>query len=231
MRRRILPLADMGDWPNASPVIFCSMPQPTSNIPATIRDGLVALADLARRESGQAAALAKVVKLYCDTLKGGGTLFFVGNGGSAADAQHIATEYVVRYRESRRPFAAIALTTDTSLLTATGNDLSFEELFSRQLEALCTSRDLLVIHSTSGKSPNLVCAAKAARDKGAKTVAFLGKGGGDIAPIVDEAIVVESNSTSHIQELHLAMEHLVCECVEAEMIGSAINNVGERNDG
>ncbi len=181
----------------------------------TIRSGLVALADLARRESGNTSALAKVVELYCNTLKAGGTLFFVGNGGSAADAQHLATEYVVRYRENRRPFAAIALTTDTSLLTATGNDLSFEEIFSRQIEALCTAEDLLVIHSTSGKSPNLVCAVRAARKKGAKIVAFLGKGGGDIAALVDEAIIVESQSTSNIQEMHLAMEHLICECVES----------------
>ncbi|MBA2687095.1 MAG: SIS domain-containing protein [Gemmatimonadaceae bacterium] len=199
------------------------MPKPVPDsrpeVAETIRNGLVALADLARRESGNASALAKVVDLYCDTLEAGGTLFFVGNGGSAADAQHLATEYVVRYRENRRPFAAIALTTDTSLLTATGNDLSFEEIFSRQLEALCTSKDLLVIHSTSGKSPNLVCAVRAARAKGAKIVAFLGRGGGDIAAIVDEAIVVESDSTSHIQELHLAMEHLVCECVESQMLG------------
>lgn len=201
-----------------------SAPDNQSDITSTIRNGLVALSDLARRESENARALARVVDAYCDTLEGGGTLFFAGNGGSAADAQHLATEYVVRYRENRRPFAAIALTTDTSLLTATGNDLSFEEIFSRQLEALCTSKDLLVIHSTSGKSPNLVCAVRVAREKGAKVVAFLGKGGGEIAPLVDEAIIVDSESTSHIQEMHLAMEHLVCECVEEKMLGGLSGN-------
>jgi D-sedoheptulose 7-phosphate isomerase len=107
-----------------------------------------------------------------DALRGGGTLFFCGNGGSAADAQHLATEYVVRYMKNRRALPAVALTTDTSLITATGNDFGFEEVFSRQVEALVGARDLLIIHSTSGNSPNVIKAAEAAKRKGAPVVAF-----------------------------------------------------------
>ena len=106
--------------------------------------------------------LARFAARFVAALKGGGTLFFAGNGGSAADAQHIATEYVVRYTKDRRALAAIALTTDTSLLTAAGNDIGFDNVFARQVEALCRKGDLLVLHSTSGKSENLLRAAKAA---------------------------------------------------------------------
>ena len=183
-----------------------------------IDTGLREIARLAETTLSQKTAIAKIVERYCTTLRQGGTLFFAGNGGSAADAQHMATEYVVRFRDNRRPFAAIALTTDTSLITATGNDLSFDEIFSRQVEALCRKNDLLVVHSTSGNSPNLVRAVEAARACGAGVVALLGKGGGRVAALVDDAIVIESNSTSHIQEMHLAIQHLITECVEAELL-------------
>ena len=119
-------------------------------------------AELAKHTAGDAAVLARFAARFVATLKGGGTLFFAGNGGSAADAQHIATEYVVRYTKDRRALAAIALTTDTSLLTAAGNDIGFDNVFARQVEALCRKGDLLVLHSTSGKSENLLRAAKAA---------------------------------------------------------------------
>ena len=130
----------------------------------------------------------------------------------------MATEYVVRYRSNRRPFAALALTTDTSLLTAAGNDLCFNEIFSRQVEALARSGDLLIIHSTSGESGNLVCAVEAARARDVGVVALLGKGGGRLRTLVDEAIVVDSQSTSHIQEIHLAIQHLICEAVENTLL-------------
>ena len=113
-----------------------------------------------------------------DVLRRGGTLFFCGNGGSAADAQHLATEYVVRYMKNRRALPAIALTTDTSLITAAGNDFGFDEIFARQVEALVTARDLLIIHSTSGNSPNVLKAAEAAQRKGAKVLAFSSRDGG-----------------------------------------------------
>jgi D-sedoheptulose 7-phosphate isomerase len=127
---------------------------------------------------------------------------------------------VVRYAGTRRPLAAVALTTDTSLLTAAGNDLGFEQIFARQVEALCRPGDLLVLHSTSGRSPNLVAAARAARTRGTRTVAFLGRGGGALAGEVDEALVVPADDTGQIQLLHLALEHLVVELVESALLGA-----------
>lgn len=191
---------------------------------AVIRNGLSDLAQLAANTASSTEAILEAVALYCRVLEGGGTLFFAGNGGSAADAQHVATEYVVRYRANRRPFAAIALTTDTSLITAAGNDLSFEEIFARQVEALCSENDLLVLHSTSGNSANMILAAKAARARQVPVVALLGRGGGQLKALVDLAIVVQSASTSHIQELHLAIEHLICECVEMRILSPASNS-------
>lgn len=169
-----------------------------------------------------AADIARLASLYSRTLKNGGTLYFAGNGGSAADAQHVATEYVVRYAKDRRALPAIAISTDTSLLTACGNDLSFDDVFARQVEALLESRDLLILHSTSGNSPNIVRAAQAARAKGATCVAFLGKGGGKVRDLVDDRLEIPSSETSHIQELHLAVEHVICELVEAELGSSPV---------
>ena len=143
-----------------------------------IAAGLTDLSRTALATAELAPAVAVLARRYAETLRGGGTLFFAGNGGSAADAQHLATEYVVRFKGSRRPYAAIALTTDTSLLTAAGNDLGFEQIFVRQIEALGRAGDLLVLHSTSGASPNLIAAAGAARIRGLGVVAFLGRGSG-----------------------------------------------------
>ena len=176
-------------------------------------------AELATRTAGDAEALQRIAELFVTTLKGGGTLFFAGNGGSAADAQHIATEYVVRYARERRALAAIALTTDTSLLTAAANDIGFDNIFARQVEALCRRGDLLVLHSTSGKSENLLRAAQAAKAKRVAVIAFLGKDGGTLKEAVDEAYLVRSEVTSEIQEIHLAIEHLIVEVVEAELVG------------
>ena len=179
------------------------------------RAGLTALAALATRvgeEHGE--TIAAIADSYITALRAGGTLFFAGNGGSAADAQHIAAEYVVRYGHNRRPLPAVALTTDTSLLTACANDLGYDEIFARQVEALARSGDVLVLHSTSGESPNTLRAAQAAKVKGVKVVALLGKGGGALSSLADCALIVPSDETSHIQELHLAVEHIVCAMVE-----------------
>ena len=183
-----------------------------------LRRGLEDLAALAARvaaeQSEQAAAIAD---RYEAALRGGGTLFFAGNGGSAADAQHIAAEYVVRFQTNRPALRAIALTTDTSLLTAAANDMGFDEVFSRQVEALARPGDVLVLHSTSGESPNVVRAAQAAKARGVTVVAFLGKGGGAVRELADLALVVPSDETARIQELHLAIEHLICEIVEERL--------------
>ncbi len=182
------------------------------------RAGLTGLAALAARVSEHHADdIARLAGRYVEALQGGGTLFFAGNGGSAADAQHLATEYVVRYSHNRRALPAIALTTDTSLLTACGNDLGFDEIFARQIEALARPGDLVVLHSTSGESPNVLRAAQAARAKGVGVVALLGKEGGAARELVDECLVIPGDETSHIQELHLAVEHVVCEIVEAAL--------------
>ena len=186
-----------------------------------VRAGLEALARTALETASLADHVAAVAARYVGTLRAGGTLFFCGNGGSAADAQHLATEYVVRYSASRRPFAAVALTTDSSLLTAAANDLGFERVFARQVEALCRPGDLLVLHSTSGESPNLLAAARAARGRSVSTIGFLGRGGGALARLVDEAIVVPAEDSGRIQVLHLALEHLIVELVEAELAGGA----------
>lgn len=180
-------------------------------------DGLAALAGQVAAE--QAEAIAGIAQRYETTLRGGGTLFFAGNGGSAADAQHLATEYVVRYQTNRPAMRAIALTTDTSLLTACANDLGFDEVFSRQVEALAEAGDLLVVHSTSGESPNVIRAAQAARARGVAVVAFLGKGGGQLKALADASLVIPTDDTARIQELHLAVEHVICDIVEERLKG------------
>ncbi len=184
------------------------------------REGLEALAALAARVAGEhASAIAAIAERYEVALRAGGTLFFAGNGGSAADAQHLATEYVVRYQTSRPALRALALTTDTSLLTACANDMGFDEVFARQLDALARPGDVLSLHSTSGESPNVIRAAQAARARGVTVIALLGKSGGHLAELADVALVVPSDDTARIQELHLAIEHVVCGMVEERLRG------------
>ncbi|MFY7921148.1 MAG: D-sedoheptulose-7-phosphate isomerase, partial [Gemmatimonas sp.] len=137
------------------------------------------LAETAERTAAQLEQdIGQALRLVQQTVAGGGTLLFCGNGGSAADAQHMATEYVVRYMRNRRAYPAIALTTDSSLLTATGNDFGFDHIFERQIDALGKAGDLLIIHSTSGNSPNVLLAADAARAKGIPVLALSAKDGG-----------------------------------------------------
>jgi D-sedoheptulose 7-phosphate isomerase len=183
-----------------------------------VRADLEALASLVKLVALEHAdAIARLGARFARTLSQGGTLFFAGNGGSAADAQHIAAEYVVRYKGDRRALPAIALTTDTSILTAGGNDLGFDDIFARQVDALARPGDLLVLHSTSGESANVIRAARAAKAKGAGVVALLGKGGGQLRALVDDALVVPASETARIQEIHLAVEHVICELVEREL--------------
>lgn len=182
------------------------------------REGLTVLATLAGRVAAEhAETIAAIVERYAAVLRADGTLFFAGNGGSAAAAQHLATEYVVRYRSNRAALRAVALTTDTSLLTACANDFGFDEVFARQIEALGRRGDLLSLHSTSGESRNVIRAAQVARARGLTVVAFLGKSGGRLKDLADVALVVPSDDTARIQELHLAIEHLVCEMVEERL--------------
>ena len=140
-----------------------------------------------------------------------------GNGGSAADSQHIAAELVGRFKRERRALAAIALSTDTSILTSLANDYSFDRVFSRQVEALGSPGDLLILISTSGNSANLVEAARAAKDREIGTMALLGRDGGKVAGEVDFSIIVPSSDTARIQEGHMLIYHIICDLVEEEM--------------
>ena len=174
------------------------------------------LAELAAEvaDSPLSAELEAVAELVVEALRAGGCLFFCGNGGSAADAQHLAAEYVVRFQRDRRPMAAVALTTDTSVLTAGANDLGFASVFARQIEALGRRGDVLFVHSTSGESENLLAAAATARARGLVTVALLAKGGGRLREKVDRALVVPTDEAARAQELHIAMGHVVCGLVD-----------------
>lgn len=161
--------------------------------------------------------LDRALALVRDTVRGGGVLYFCGNGGSAADAQHLATEYVVRYMRNRRALPAIALTTDTSLLTAAGNDLGFDEVFARQVEALAKPGDLLVIHTTSGNSPNLLRAAEAARRKGVPVLAFSARDGGRLRALATHNVVIPTDRTDRAQELQMCIQHVICDLVERDL--------------
>ena len=163
------------------------------------------------------ADIARALTMVQDTVKRGGTLLFCGNGGSAADAQHMATEYVVRYRRNRRAYPAIALTTDSSLLTATGNDFGFDHVFERQVEAIGKPGDLLIIHSTSGNSPNVLLAADAARAKAIPVLALSAKDGGALKERADLCIIVPTTRTDRAQEIHLCIQHAICDAIEATL--------------
>ena len=176
---------------------------------------LLELAATATRAAEQIGPdIERAAEMIGDTVRRGGTLLFCGNGGSAADAQHMATEYVVRYMRNRRAYPAIALTTDTSLLTATANDFGFDQIFARQVEALGRAGDLLVIHSTSGVSPNVLAAARAARTIGVAVLAFSARDGGPLRALADHNVIVPTERTDRAQEIHLCIEHAICEIVE-----------------
>jgi D-sedoheptulose 7-phosphate isomerase len=172
---------------------------------------------LARTREAVAGDFARLVSVCANALRAGHKLLLFGNGGSAADAQHLATELVVRYRGNRPAIAAIALTTDTSALTAIGNDFGFEFLFSRQVEALCRAGDVAIGISTSGNSENVIRGLQAAKAAGAVTVAFTGEGGGRLAGQADLGIFIPSKTTARIQEMHLMLGHTLCALVEKEL--------------
>lgn len=149
-------------------------------------------------------------------LKSGNKVLFCGNGGSAADAQHLAAELIGRFQKERRSLASVALTTDTSILTAVANDYGYDEVFARQVEGLGRSGDVLIGISTSGNSANVVKAALKARDTGMHTIAFTGEGDGKLKDICDITFAVPSKVTARIQEMHIMVGHIICELVEEE---------------
>jgi D-sedoheptulose 7-phosphate isomerase len=157
---------------------------------------------------------AKLVDVCVEALSSGGKLLFFGNGGSASDAQHLATELTVRYKNNRRALAAIALTTDTSALTAIVNDLGAERMFSRQIEALGKPGDVAIGITTSGKSPNILEGLRVARDMGLVAAAFGGKGGGELVGLADPVLVIPSDTTARIQEMHIMLGQMLCNAIE-----------------
>jgi D-sedoheptulose 7-phosphate isomerase len=167
--------------------------------------------------------IIRVTEWMREVFENGGKLLIFGNGGSAADAQHLAAEFVNRFLINRRPLPALALTTDSSVLTAIANDFSYDMIFAKQIQAFGKPEDLALGISTSGTSVNVVKAMQAARDIGMKTVALTGgtvRPGGDMAAICDLVLNVPSDATPHIQETHLWVEHVLCEIVEQQMFGT-----------
>jgi len=162
----------------------------------------------------QKNVLERIAGEMAQAISNGKKILWCGNGGSAADSQHLAAELVGRFRRERRAIASIALTTDTSILTAIGNDYGYDRVFSRQVEALCASGDVLVGISTSGNSRNISLALREARTRGAFTVAFTGNDGGKIAGMADAALRIASHDTARIQEGHILCGHILCDWVE-----------------
>lgn len=159
-------------------------------------------------------AIAKAAEIIASAYKKGGKLLICGNGGSAADAQHFAAELVGRFMKERKALPAIAITTNSSNLTAIGNDYSFERIFERQVEALGKNVDVLFAITTSGNSKNVILAVKKAKEIGMKTIALLGKDGGKLKSSTDCEIIVPSNDTQRVQEAHIIIIHLICELIE-----------------
>jgi len=156
-------------------------------------------------------------KIIAKSLLNAGTLFWCGNGGSAADSQHLAAELVGRFKQNRKALRSLALTVDTSVLTCVANDFSYEDIFSRQLEALARNGDVLVGISTSGNSKNVLSAFKMAKDLGVTSIALLGRDGGQAKSFSDLSIIVPSHSTARIQEMHILIGHIFCDLIEKEL--------------
>ncbi len=177
--------------------------------------------DALERASGDASLIdtaRKIADTIAASLRGGNKLLIAGNGGSAADAQHIAAEIVGRYKKDRPAYAALALTTDTSALTAIGNDYGFEQVFSRQVEGLGKRGDVLLALTTSGRSPNILTALKAARQQGLITIGFTGAKGVGLAASCDHLLVAPSEDTAVIQQIHMAFAHGICEVIEQTLM-------------
>jgi D-sedoheptulose 7-phosphate isomerase len=165
--------------------------------------------------------LTDIIKLIADALENGNKVLLFGNGGSAAEAQHLAAEFVNRFLMERPPLPAIALSTDSSILTSIGNDYSFSEIFSKQIVALGKEGDIAIGISTSGNSANVIRAIEVAKEMGIETVALTGNDGGDLAKVANYSLIVPSDSTPCIQEVHMAAGHILCEMVEAQIFKMA----------
>ncbi len=161
--------------------------------------------------------IVEIALLVVETINSGGCIFWCGNGGSASDSQHLSAELMGRFKKNRKPFKSIALTADSSLITCISNDYGYENLFSRQIDALANEGDLLIVLSTSGNSLNIKNVLSKAINKNIKSISFLGKGGGLIKEIADYSLIIKSEETARIQEMHSLIGHIICEIVEEEL--------------
>ncbi len=161
--------------------------------------------------------IKKILKFYNILLRSiekKGTIFWCGNGGSASDSQHLAAELIGRYRSNRKPLKSISLNADTSVLTCIANDFGYEKIFSRQLEGIASSKDVLIVISTSGNSKNILNAIKTANKKRMQVIGFLGKNGGACKNLIKNKLIINSNNTARIQEMHIMIGHVICDLIE-----------------
>ena len=172
---------------------------------------------LAQLKDNPVETFVASAEVFSSAIKEGNTIFWCGNGGSAAESSHLAVELIGRFKNNRRPLPSISLNADTSALTCIANDFGYDEIFARQLEGLAKRGDVLVVLSTSGKSENILRALRKAREVGVITIALLGKGGGQAVDLADHAIVIDSTETARIQEIHLLLGHTFCEYAEMDM--------------
>jgi len=179
----------------------------------------LATLELLAQDESTTAEVERIAQACCTALRAGNKILFAGNGGSAADAQHLAGELVSRFNFDRPGLAAFALTTDTSVLTAIGNDYGYDRVFARQLNAVGTKGDVFLAISTSGRSPSILCALEEGRRKGIITVGFTGKSGGDMPPLCYYCIRIPAAETPKIQEGHIVLGHIICGLVERELFG------------
>jgi D-sedoheptulose 7-phosphate isomerase len=191
------------------------MPSVESLIRSAIEESSDVQARLGRQQAG---TIRRIAELLAEVLRAGGTIYLCGNGGSAADAQHVAAELVGRFLRQRRPLPAVALTTNASILTAVANDYGFGQVFARQVHAQVTARDALAGISTSGRSENVLLALEAARQQGARTVGLTGSPGEPLASRVDVCLCVPSDQTPRIQEAHILAWHIICDLVERSFV-------------
>ena len=189
-----------------------------------IKKCLLESADLKKQVAEEFAELIEqAINLICESLRNNNKVLLMGNGGSAADAQHIAGELIGRVKLERSSIPAIALTTDTSIITAVGNDYGFDQIFARQIGSLGCEGDIVVAISTSGNSKNIIEALKASKKNKMKSIGLLGCGGGQIKQLVDIPIVVPSSNTPRIQEAHITIGHVICEEIEKELFKNKLD--------
>jgi D-sedoheptulose 7-phosphate isomerase len=198
----------------------------TANLNASIRAKQRLLAN-----TDELAVFAKAVERVVAVYRSGGRIYIAGNGGSAADAQHLATEFVAKLARPRAPLPAEALTVDTSLLTAIGNDFGFDEIFSRQIAGKMSARDIFLGITTSGKSRNIIRALEQCREQGIPSIVFTGHGGGDVKALADYCVVAPGEETSAIQEVHMVLYHTLCGSVENAMFPLSVETPRPRLEG